>query len=149
MVFSPKGKRYPIAVSMDLDGQLFEISTRFSDTTRAGQGAKYLCSGEIDKRTGVEVAIACLFAPLNEVQEGANEDEIEQAIDDSRTAFEHYMCLARMRCKGRSRQKGAVVQLPQTESRPVEQNPEQSDKPVSQQSGADSDAGLDLDNEVF
>ena len=169
MVQKARAKRYRIKVSMNLGGHQLTISTRFAGDTRAGQGAKYLCSGEIDQRSGVEIAIACIFAPLNEVQEGATEDEVEQAIDDSMTAFEHYMSLARVRCKRRSRQRGASAKLQPTEVAPVKQIPEQSkemtprlvtnaddDEPVSiergslsSSPGADDNDGLDLENEVF
>jgi len=40
-----------------------KIDTTFRETKPAGLAAKYLNSGEIEPRTGVEIAISCLFAP--------------------------------------------------------------------------------------
>ena len=87
---------------MTLEGHEINVSTRFTCTTRAGQGAKYLNSGEIDKRSGVEVAIACLFSALFQAQEGASEEEIEECLSASYRTWEHYAELARSRFKGRS-----------------------------------------------
>jgi hypothetical protein len=154
MTVKGKIRRHRVKVSMNLDGQNLEVSTRFSETTRAGRAAKYLNSGEIDPRTGVEISIACLFTPLEDAQEGATEDEVEQSIAVSEAQWEHYMQMARSRSKGRSTKREATAKLPQADAYPAEIIPESfSGKSASQPSGVDSgeddDDGLDLDNEVF
>jgi hypothetical protein len=152
-----KGKnvrRHRFNVSLNLEGHPIEVSTRFSETTRAGRAAGYLSSGEIDRRSGVEVAITCLFAPLREAQEGATEDEIEQSIAISQAQWVLYMDMARNRCRGRSGKRGATTKLQSADAQPSERVPESfSGKSASQlsevDSGEDDEDGLDLDNEVF
>ena len=145
-----ESKRPRLNAQMNFEGHDIEVSKRFSESTRAGQGAGYLNSGEIDKSTGIEIAIACLFAPIRLAQEGATEDEIKDTIAASRTSFEHYMNLAHMRCKGRSSERGATAKLQPTEATPVEQTSKQADKPPSPhlETNTDDD-GLDIDNEVL
>jgi hypothetical protein len=147
-------RRHRFNVSLNLEGHPIEVSTRFSETTRAGRAAGYLSSGEIDRRSGVEVAITCLFAPLREAQEGATEDEVEQSIAISQAQWELYMGMARNRCRCRSGTRGAIAKLQSTDAHPAEIIPESfSGKSASQLSGVDSgeddDGGLDLDKEVF
>lgn len=149
MAVKGKIRRHRVKVSMNLDGQNLEVSTRFSETTRAGRAAKYLNSGEIDPRTGVEISIACLFTPLEDAQAGANEDEVEQSIAVSQAQWEHYMQMARSRCKGRSIKREATAKLQPSEAHPTEGVPEQAKvKPVSQLPETDPEE-LDLDKEVF
>ena len=101
-------KRERFNVSMILEGHEVKVSTRFTCSTRAGQGAAYLNSGEIDKRTGVEMGIGCLFAALFQAQEGASEEEIEDCLSASHRTWEHYAELARSRFKGRSAREATV-----------------------------------------
>jgi hypothetical protein len=75
-----------------------KIDTKFSETKPAGLATKYLNSGEIDQRAGVEIAIACLFAPLGATLSGASRLEIEKLIAASRTQSETYFALALNRC---------------------------------------------------
>jgi hypothetical protein len=147
-----KGKnvrRHRFNVSLNLEGHQLDFSTRFSETTRAGKGAAYLGSGEIDRRSGVEVAIASFFAPLHEAQEGATEDELEESIDASYAQLGHYMNMARNRCRRRSGKRGVIAKLQPSEAHPTEGVPEQAKvEPVSQLPETDPEE-LDLDNEVF
>lgn len=76
-----------------------KIDTTFIDTKPAGLAAKYLNSGEIDLRAGVEIAISCLFAPLGAVINGANRQEVEGIVAASRTQFEVFCALALNRCQ--------------------------------------------------
>ncbi|GFE72212.1 hypothetical protein [Chroococcus sp. FPU101] len=76
-----------------------KIETTFIETKPAGLAAKYLNSGEIQLRAGVEIAIACLFAPLGAALSGASRKDIEQLIAISRTQSETYFALALNRCQ--------------------------------------------------
>jgi hypothetical protein len=75
-----------------------KIDTTFIETKPAGLAAKYLNSGEIHSRAGVEIAIACVFAPLGAAIDGASRDRVEQLIAASRTQIETYFALALNRC---------------------------------------------------
>ena len=75
-----------------------QIKTSFSEGKPAGQGAKYLNSGEIDVRCGIEIALGCVFAPLGAAANGASYQEVERMVARSRTQFEIYMNLALSRC---------------------------------------------------
>jgi hypothetical protein len=142
-------RRHRFNVSLNLEGHPIEVSTRFSETTRAGRAAGYLSSGEIDRRSGVEVAITCLFAPLREAQEGATEDEVEESIAISQAQWELYMDMARNRCRCGSSRRGAIVKLQPTEAQSVESVSDLSSaKPTSQLSETDPE-DLDLENEVL
>lgn len=142
-------RRHRFNVSLNLEGHQLDVSTRFSETTRAGRAAGYLSSGEIDRRSGVEVAITCLFAPLREAQEGATEDEIEQSIAISQAQWELYMDMARNRCRCRSGKRGATANLQPAEAQSAESISEPSSaKPTSQLSETDPE-DLDLENEVL
>jgi hypothetical protein len=79
--------------------QRFKISTSFVESKRGGKGAGYLNLGEIDPRTGVEIALGCVFAPLWDAIQGAQEDDVEESIAQSFTQLTHYTELARTRCK--------------------------------------------------
>jgi hypothetical protein len=145
-----KVRRHRFNVSLNLEGHEINISTRFSDSTRAGRAAGYLNSGEIDKRTGVEIAIACLFAPLREAQEGATRKEIEQSIATSQALWEGYMNLARLRCKGSSSQAESTTKLPQAKAKPPTALPKQSVEPPSPHSETNTDDDdTDIENEVL
>lgn len=72
----------------------FKIDTTFSDNISAGVAAKYLNSGEIFLRDGVEIAISCLFAPIGAAVEGETRAEVEARCEVSRMQFETYMKLA-------------------------------------------------------
>ncbi|NJO94388.1 MAG: hypothetical protein HC820_08725 [Hydrococcus sp. RM1_1_31] len=76
-----------------------KLDTKFIESIPAGQAAKFLNSGEIDLRTGVEIAIACLFAPLGAAIDGASLSEVERLIAISHTQMETYFALARGRCQ--------------------------------------------------
>ncbi len=144
-------RRHRFNVSLNLEGHQLDLSTRFSETTRAGKGAGYLGSGEIDRRSGVEVAIASFFAPLREAQEGATEDEVEQSIAVSYAQWEHYMNLARLRCRGRASRRGSIAKLQPSDAQPTEKVTEQVKakvKPMPQIPETDPDE-IDLENEVF
>jgi hypothetical protein len=143
-----KVRRHRLKASMNLDGQTLEVSTRFSETTRAGRAAGYLNSGEIDQRTGIEIAIACLFAPLREAQEGANEEEIEDSIAESQTQWEHYMQMALSRCRGRSDKRKTTAKLQPSELKSAARTLEQvMIEPLTQDPGTDSEDDIDLQNE--
>ena len=79
-----------------------KIDTTFRETKPAGLAAKYLNSGEIDLRAGVEIAISCLFAPLEAAINGASCQEVEGIIAASRTQFEVFSALALNRCQENS-----------------------------------------------
>lgn len=68
--------------------------TTFSENIAAGIAAKYLNSGEIVVRDGIEIAISCLFAPLGAAIEGASREEVEERCEISRTLLETYISLA-------------------------------------------------------
>ncbi len=72
----------------------FKMNTSFSTQKGAGIGMKYPNSGEIRARDGVEVAIACLFAPIGAALEGATLSEVKARREISRSIFETYMNLA-------------------------------------------------------
>jgi ABC-type arginine transport system permease subunit len=76
-----------------------KLDTKFIESIPAGQAAKFLNSGEIDLRTGVEIAIACLFAPLGAAIDGATQSEVERLIAISHTQMETYFALALSRCQ--------------------------------------------------
>jgi len=76
-----------------------KIDTTFRETKPAGLAAKYLNSGEIEPRTGVEIAISCLFAPLGAATNGASRQEVEAIVAASRTQFEVFCALALSRCE--------------------------------------------------
>jgi hypothetical protein len=80
-------KRYPL-----------KIDTTFIESKPAGLAAKFLNSGEIHPRAGVEIALACLFAPLSAAIDGAPQSEVERLIAVSRTQMETYFALALSRC---------------------------------------------------
>ena len=75
-----------------------KLNTTFIENKPAGLAAKYLNSGEIDVRTGIEIAIGCLFAPLGAAISGSNRKEVDALIQTSRTQFEIYLSLALSRC---------------------------------------------------
>lgn len=79
-----------------------KIDTTFRETKPAGLAAKYLNSGEIDPRAGVEIAISCLFAPLGAAITGASSQEVEGIVAASRTQFEVFCALALNRCQENS-----------------------------------------------
>lgn len=76
-----------------------KLDTKFVESIPAGLAAKFLNSGEIDLRAGVEIAIACLFAPLGAAIDGASQSEVEKLIAVSRTQMETYFVLALSRCQ--------------------------------------------------
>ena len=76
-----------------------KIDTTFSEHRPAGIGAKYLNSGEIRARDGVELAITCLFTPIGAAMEGATLSEIKQRQEIARTIFETWMNLATSRAE--------------------------------------------------
>jgi len=76
-----------------------KLDTKFVESIPAGLAAKFLNSGEIDLRAGVEIAIACLFAPLGAAIDGASQSEVEKLIAASHTQMETYFALARSRCQ--------------------------------------------------
>jgi hypothetical protein len=76
-----------------------KLDTKFVESIPAGLAAKFLNSGEIDLRAGVEIAIACLFAPLGAAIDGASPSEVERLIAASRTQTETYFALALSRCQ--------------------------------------------------
>jgi hypothetical protein len=93
-----------------------KIKTSFSEVKPAGQAAKYLNSGEIDVRSGMEISLGCVFAPLGAATNGASCQEVEKMIARSRTQFEIYMDLARSRCQGNSEPNSKTeVDLPSPE----------------------------------
>jgi len=75
------------------------IDTTFSEHRPAGIGARYLNSGEIRVRDGVELAITCLFTPIGAAMEGATLSEIKQRQEIARTIFETWMNLATSRAE--------------------------------------------------
>lgn len=75
------------------------IDTTFIDSKGAGIATKYLNSGEITVRDGIEVAISCVFTPLGLASQGGTIEEVERLIEISRTQFETYMSLAVCRAK--------------------------------------------------
>ncbi len=75
-----------------------KIDTTFVETKPAGLGAKYLNSGEIDTRAGIEIAIGCLFAALGAAECGASRKKIENLSAIARTQLEVYLSLALTRC---------------------------------------------------
>jgi hypothetical protein len=79
-----------------------KIDTTFIETKPAGLAAKYLNSGEIHPRAGVEIAISCLFGPLGAALNGAGRQEVESLIAASRTQFEVFCALALNRCSENS-----------------------------------------------
>ncbi|CAA9569569.1 hypothetical protein AVDCRST_MAG81-1446 [uncultured Synechococcales cyanobacterium] len=79
-----------------------KIDTSFTDTKPAGLAAKYLNSGEIHPRAGIEIAISCLFAPLGAAINGASRQEVEGIVAASRTQFEVFCALALSRCQEKS-----------------------------------------------
>ncbi|WP_250126315.1 hypothetical protein [Chroococcidiopsis sp. CCMEE 29] len=92
-----------------------KIDTTFIETKPAGLAAKYLNSGEIQPRAGVEVAISCLFAPLGAAINGASRQEVEGLVAASRTQFEVFCALALNRCQENSYSNvRGVTTLPKT-----------------------------------
>jgi hypothetical protein len=79
-----------------------KINTSFIETKPAGLATKYLKSGEIDLRMGIELAISCLFAPIGAAVNGATRSEVETMIASSRTQFELCLTLALSRCQDKS-----------------------------------------------
>ena len=75
------------------------INTKFSENKGAAIGARYLNSGEIRARDGVELAITCLFTPIGAAMEGATLSEIKQRQEIARTIFETWMNLATSRAE--------------------------------------------------
>ncbi len=76
-----------------------EVNTSFLERGVAGKGAKYLKSGEISLRDGLEIAISCCFGPLGAVIDGASRAEVEQIGQRSRAQLETYINLALNRCE--------------------------------------------------
>lgn len=113
-----------------------KIDTTFIDTKPAGLAAKYLNSGEIDLRAGVEIAISCLFAPLGAVINGANRQEVEGIVAASRTQFEVFCALALNRC-----QEHCYSGVPSTSSSP------KTAFAVDATSEFDLDENINFDNE--
>jgi hypothetical protein len=98
-------KRYPL-----------KIETTFIESIPAGLAAKFLNSGEIDLRAGVEIAIASLFAPLGAAIDGASPSEVERLIAISHTQMETYFALALSRC-----QKNTASSLPEVSQYALEE----------------------------
>jgi len=112
------------------------IDTTFAETKPAGLAAKYLNSGEIYPRAGVEIAISCLFAPLGAAISGVSRQEVEGIIAASRTQFEVFCALALSRCQENS---GSDVRL-------TPPSPKTS-MTVNAVEEFDADENIDFDNE--
>lgn len=103
----------------------------------AGLSAKYLTSGEVSPRDGVELAISSLYAPLAAAMYGATEEEVNRYIEKSKAQFEIYFGLARSRCA-----------LNNNNERFSERNQElQSSQELLPQLDEDEDGLIDFDNE--
>ncbi len=92
------------------------IDTTFSEHRPAGIGAKYLNSGEIRARDGVELAITCLFTPIGAAMEGATLSEIKQRQEIARTIFETWMNLATSRAELNEEEKRLSVEAQLSDS---------------------------------
>ena len=86
------------------------LDTKFSENKGAGIGARYLNSGEILLRHGVEQAIACLFTPIGAAMEGATLSEVKARQEISRSIFESWMNLATSRAELNEENKGLSVE---------------------------------------
>lgn len=73
------------------------INTSFSINKGAGLAMKYLNSGEIPLRQGIELALSCLFAPLGVAIIGGSIDDVKDRCELSRSLFEAYINLALQR----------------------------------------------------
>ena len=92
------------------------IDTTFSEHRPAGIGARYLNSGEIRARDGVELAITCLFTPIGAAMEGATLSEIKQRQEIARTIFETWMNLATSRAELNEEEKRLSVEAQLSDS---------------------------------
>ena len=92
------------------------IDTTFSEHRPAGIGARYLNSGEIRVRDGVELAITCLFTPIGAAMEGATLSEIKQRQEIARTIFETWMNLATSRAEVNEEEKRLSVEAQLSDS---------------------------------
>ena len=92
------------------------INTSFSENKSAGIAAKFLNSGEIFLRDGIEIAISCLFAPLGAAVEGASPSAVKKRCEISRMQFETYMNLAMSRAETLTSHPDKVNEIDVTET---------------------------------
>lgn len=117
-----------------------KIDTTFVETKPAGLAAKYLNSGEIHSRAGVEIAIACVFAPLGAAIDGASRERVEKLIAASRTQIEIYFALALSRCPENFDESSATVT--------AEANL-RGERHLTDEWKIDSDENINIDDEEF
>ena len=70
------------------------IDTRFSGNKDIAIALRYLKSGEIDLRTGIEIALSCLFAPIGAAVSGESQGAVKARCEVSRMQLETYLTLA-------------------------------------------------------
>ena len=87
-----------------------KIDTSFSENRDAARAILYLKSGEINLRDGIEISLACLFAPIGAAVAGASQSEVKTKCEMSRTIFETYMNLAMSRAELREEDKSLSVE---------------------------------------
>lgn len=77
--------------------QSLRCNMSWTEPHLAAYACKYLNSGEfIDKRTGLQLALACLYGPLGLANSGGTADEVEIAISKAQMIFESQMANTRL-----------------------------------------------------
>ncbi len=75
------------------------IDTRFSGNKDVAIALTYLKSGEINLRSGIEIALSCLFAPIGAAVGGSSLSAVKARCEVSKMQLETYLNLALSRVK--------------------------------------------------
>lgn len=77
--------------------QKLEFSGTWTEPHPAALGCWVVCRSElINKRMGIQQALACLFGPVGTALRGGSAKDVESAISQSQMIFDSYMTNARL-----------------------------------------------------